>query len=185
MEKEARTQAQKEKLTRPEYEALRGRLRREKSAPLLKTFGEWLDNQAKLLLPKSPLAEAIGYARNQWAALQVYVTAGFLEIDNNAAERALRPVAVGRKNYLFFGSDVGGETAAVLYSMVQTCRHLGVEPWRYLRDVLGRLPGLTADRLGELLPDRWAATQRQAVMNATGPPEESEASDEEFGPGPS
>jgi transposase len=185
VEKEARTQAQQERLTRPEYEALRGRLRQEKSVPLLKTFGEWLDNQAKLLLPKSPLAEAIGYARNQWVALQVYVTAGFLEIDNNAAERALRPVAVGRKNYLFFGSDVGGETAAVLYSMVQTCRHLGVEPWRYLRDVLGRLPGLTADRLGELLPDRWAATQRQAVLDATGPPEESEESDEESGPGPS
>ena len=98
---------EEERLTRPEYEALRGRLRQEKAIPLLKSFGEWLDNQAKLLLPKSPLAEAIGYARNQWAALQVYVTAGFLEIDNNAAERALRPVAVGRKNYLFFGSDVG------------------------------------------------------------------------------
>ena len=185
VEKEARTQAQEERLTRPEYEALRGRLRQEKAIPLLKSFGEWLDNQAKLLLPKSPLAEAIGYARNQWAALQVYVTAGFLEIDNNAAERALRPVAVGRKNYLFFGSDVGGETAAVLYSLVQTCRRLGVEPWRYLRDVLGRLPGLTADQLGELLPDRWAVTQRHMVMNATGPPEESEDSDEESGPGPS
>jgi hypothetical protein len=78
--------------------------------------------------PKSP----VGYARNQWAALQVYTTAGFLEIDNNAAERALRAVAIGRKNYLFFGSDVGGETAAILYTFTQTCQALGVEPWRYL-----------------------------------------------------
>ena len=79
-------------------------------------------------MPKSPLAEAVGYARNQWAALQRYTTAGFLEIDNNAAERALRAVAIGRKNYLFFGSDLGGETAAVLYSAVGTCKHLGIDP---------------------------------------------------------
>src|SRR3954451_7775346 len=96
---------------------------------------------------KSPLGEAVGYARNQWAALQVFTTAGFLEIDNNAAERALRAVAIGRKNYLFFGSDVGGETAAVLYTFTQTCQALGIEPWRYLRDVLGRLPGCPAERL--------------------------------------
>ena len=103
----------------------------------------------------------------------MYATAGFLEIDNNAAERALRPVAVGRKNYLFFRSDVGGETAAVLYSFVQTCRALGVEPWRYLRDVLGRLPGLPLERLAELLPERWAAAERAAVLaQTTGPPGE-------------
>lgn len=82
---------------------------------------------------------------------------------NNAAERSLRAVAVGRKNYLFFGSDVGGQTAAVLYSLVQTCKRLGIEPWRYLRDVLERLPTCPAERLGELLPDRWAAAQRAAA----------------------
>ena len=109
-------------MSRADFEALWLRLRQEKSVPLLKKFGEWLDERAKAVLPKSPLAAAVGYARNQWAALQVYATAGFLEIDNNAAERALRPVAVGRKNYLFFGSDVGGETVAVLYS---SCRRAG------------------------------------------------------------
>jgi hypothetical protein len=127
---------------------------------LLKSFGEWLEKQAALVLPKSPLGEAIGYARNQWAALQVYTTAGFLEIDNNAAERALRAVAIGRKNYLFFGSDVGGETAAVLYTFTQTCQALGIEPWRYLRDVLERLPTHPPERLGALLPDRWAGAKR-------------------------
>jgi transposase len=113
------------------------------------------------------LAEAVGYARNQWAALQVYTIAGFLEIDNNAAERALRAVAIGRKNYLFFGSDIGGETAAVLYTLTQTCQALGVEPWRYLRDVLERLPSHPTGRLAELLPDEWARAQRSVTVAAT------------------
>ena len=130
MERTATEQVAELRLPRPEAETLRLRLRQAQSVPLLKSFGEWLDKQAATQLPKSPLAEAVGYARNQWAALQVYTTAGFLEIDNNAAERALRAVAIGRKNYLFFGSDVGGETAAVLYTFTQTCRTLGIEPWR-------------------------------------------------------
>jgi transposase len=163
VEKEAADEAGKQELSRPEFEALRLRLRRAKAVPLLKTFGEWLEKQAVSALPKSPLGEAVGYARNQWAALQVYTTAGFLEIDNNAAERALRAVAIGRKNYLFFGSDVGGETAAVLYTFTQTCRELGIEPWRYLRDVLERLPSHPPERLAELLPDEWARAQRAAA----------------------
>jgi hypothetical protein len=98
VEKEAAEQASEQELSRPEFEALRLRLRRERSVPLLKSLGEWLDKQGASALPKSPLGEAVGYARNQWAALQRYTTAGFLEIDNNAAERALRAVAIGR-NY--------------------------------------------------------------------------------------
>jgi hypothetical protein len=163
VEKEAAEQARKRELSRAEFEALRLRLRQEKSVPVLKSFGEWLEKQATALLPKSPLAEAVGYARNQWAALQRYTTAGFLEIDNNAAERALRAVAIGRKNYLFFGSDVGGETAAILYTFTQTCQALGIEPWRYLRDVLERLPSQPPERLAELLPDSWAQAQRAAA----------------------
>jgi hypothetical protein len=91
---------------------------------------------------------------------------GFLEIDNNAAERALRAVAIGRKNYLFFGSDVGGETAAVLYTFTQTCQALGIEPWRYLRDVLERLPSHPPERLAELLPGEWAQARRSAAETA-------------------
>jgi transposase len=83
----------------------------------------------------------------------------------------LRAVAIGRKNYLFFGSDVGGETAAVLYTFTQTCQALGIEPWRYLRDVLGRLPGLPPERLVELLPDEWARAQRaEAAASAAADP---------------
>jgi transposase len=166
VEREATEQAKKQELSRADFEALRLRLRQEKSVPLLKSFGEWLDKQAAAVLPKSPLAEAVGYARNQWAALQVYTTAGFLEIDNNAAERALRAVAIGRKNYLFFGSDVGGGTAAVLYTFTQTCQTLGVEPWRYLRDVMERLPSHPPERLAELLPCEWAQAQRGTVEAA-------------------
>jgi transposase len=163
VEREAVELADQQELARPEFEALRLRLRQEKSVPRLESLGEWLDKQTAAVLPKSPLGEAVGYARNQWAALQVYTTAGFLEIDNNAAERALRAVAIGRKNYLFFGSDVGGETAAVLYTFTQTCQRLGIEPWRYLRDVLERLPSHARDRLAELLPDEWARAQHAAV----------------------
>src|SRR5262249_20440680 len=164
VEREAAEQAKQQELSRAEFEALRLRLRQEKSVPLLKSFGEWLEKQAAALLPKSPLAEAVGYARNQWEALQRYTMAGFLEIDNNAAERALRAVAIGRKNYLFFGSDVGGETAAGLYTFTQTCQALGLEPWRYLRDVLSRLPGHPAQRPRELLPDEWAQAQCAAAV---------------------
>jgi transposase len=166
VEREATEQAKEQELSRADFEALRLRLRQERSVPLLKSFGTWLEKQAASVLPKSPVAEAVGYARNQWAALQVYTTAGFLEIDNNAAERALRAVAIGRKNYLFFGSDVGGETAAVLYTLTQTCRELGVEPWRYLRDVLDGLPNRPPEQLAELLPAEWARAQRAATESA-------------------
>jgi hypothetical protein len=116
-------------------------------------------------LPKSPLGEAITYALNQWQALLRYRDAGWLEIDNNAAERALRVVAVGRANWLFAGSDRGGQTAAVLYSLTQTCQRLGVEPFVYLRELLSGLPSCPAARCAEWLPDRWAQAQRQATTD--------------------
>jgi transposase len=160
VEKSAAQEAARQELSQEESWALRLRLRQEESVPLLTSLCQWLEEQREQVLPKSPVGEAITYALNQWQALQRYTTRGFLEIDNNAAERALRAIAVGRKNYLFFGSDVGGETAAVLYSLTQTCRALGVEPWRYMRDVLERLPNWPVERREELLPDRWAAAER-------------------------
>jgi transposase len=175
VDKRARQEQTRRALAEAEYWTLRQRWRQEQSVPVLTTLGQWLRAQQSQVLPKSPIGEAIGYALNQWEALLRYTTQGFLEIDNNAAERALRPIAIGRKNYLFFGSDVGGETAAVLYSFVQTCQHLSVEPWRYLRDVLERLPMHPAERLEELLPDRWAAAQRAAAAAslASPPPDSS------------
>src|SRR5262245_13143160 len=102
-------------------------------------------------------ARLAGHALGNRTALTRYTEAGFLQIDNNASERALRAVAVGRKNYLFAGSDAGGRSAAVLYSVVGTCRRLGLDPFAYLRDALAGLPSLPTGRLDVLLPDRWAA----------------------------
>ena len=135
--------------------ALRLCRRQEKSIPLLDAFGKWLHGDGAVVLPKSPLGEAMGYCRKNWQALQVYAGNGELSIDNNPAEQALRPVAVGRKNYLFFGSDQGGNTAATLYSVIASAKRHRLDPWRYLRDLFTRLPRITVSKLAELLPDRW------------------------------
>ncbi len=122
------------------------RLRREDSRPLVEKFGAWLEKAALEVLPKSPIGEAIAYARSNWTALTRYLDASFLSIDNNAAERAMRPIALGRKNWLHIGSDRGGRTAAVLLSVVQSCTALEVEPFAYLCDVLDRVSTHPAQR---------------------------------------
>jgi transposase len=141
-------------------------MRQELSWPILEQFHQWLLAQRPEVLPKSPMGEAIGYALNNWEALRRYTEAGFLAIDNNVAEREMKKIAIGRKNWLTVGSPRGGQTAAVLFSFTSTCQRLGVEPWSYLRDVLGRLPGCPAERLAELLPDAWAQSQRAAAEPA-------------------
>ena len=124
------------------------------SVSLLAEFGKWLHAGEFAALPKSPLGEAMTYCRNNWPVLQVYAENGELAIDNTPAEQALRPVAVGRKNSLFFGSDQGGHTAVTLYSVVASPRRHLLDPWRYLRDLFTRLPRITVSHLPELLPDR-------------------------------
>lgn len=139
--------------------ANRARLRQELAVPRLAQFRTWLESQQAEhggpALPKSPLGQAIGYALNQWEALCVYTTDGRLAIDNNASENALRRVAVGRKNWLFAGSDNGGRTAATLFSLIATCQRHRVEPMAYLRDVLTCIAAIPVSQLGTLLPDRW------------------------------
>jgi hypothetical protein len=135
-------------------------LRQRESVLVLRAIGQWLDAKRAVVLPKSPLGAAITYATNQWEALNRYVEDGNLAIDNNAAERALRGVAVGRKNWLFWGSDAGGKTAAVLTSLVATCKRHGIDPWSYLSDVLARIPSHPPERIAELLPDAWATARR-------------------------
>ena len=132
--------------------AARVSLRHEKSIPLLSSLKDWLDHQSITALPKSPLGEAITYARNQWVALNVYVTDGALAMDNNLAERAVKPFAIGRKNWLFFGSDDGGRRLAMLSSFTATCQQFGVNPWTWLRNTLTRLPSTPDDQLVTLLP---------------------------------
>jgi transposase len=145
------------------------RMRQELAVPILEQFHKWLLEQRPQVLPKSPMAEAIGYALNNWTALIRYTEAGFLSIDNNVAEREMKRIAIGRKNWLFVGSEKGGHTAAILFSFTSTCHRLGIEPWAYLQDVLSRLPTTPAERLIELLPDRWQAA-RQHAARASGTP---------------
>jgi transposase len=138
-------------------DALRRAVRQEKAVPELTTFCQWLQQQRVVVLPKSPLGHAVQYALNHWEALTQYTQHGFLAIDNNAAERALRPIAVGRNNWLFVGSATGGQTAAVLFSFTSTCRRLNLDPFAYLRDVLACLAAgpLSAEELALLLPHHW------------------------------
>ncbi len=121
-----------------------------------------MTEQGRHVLPKSPIAQAIAYARSNWAALCRYPEHGELSIDNNLAERMLRAQAIGRKSWTFLGSDRGGRTAAVLYSLTGTCKHHDIDPFAYLSDVLRRLPSHPAPQLDELLPDVWFASHPAA-----------------------
>jgi hypothetical protein len=138
-------------------------LRQAKSKPILEDIRAYLEREQPQVLPKSPEGQAIAYTLSNWKALTRYCDDGDLEIDNNGAERSLRGVAVGRKNWTFLGSDNGGRTAAVLTSLIATCKRLGVDPFAYLRDLIGRIAAHPKSRIGELLPDEWRAARRAAA----------------------
>ena len=123
------------------------------SAPLLKRLKQMLDEQSLVTLPKSPLGMAIAYTQRNWDALNVYVTDGDLTIDNNLAENALRPIALGRKNWMFAGSDAGGRTIAIISSIVATCRRLKVDPFKYLKSVIEILTENPDVDLTQIVPD--------------------------------
>jgi transposase len=135
----------------------RHQLRQERSRPILDRIDERLRLEVQRHLPKSPMGEAIVYLRRQWKALERYLEDGDLAIDNNASERALRAVAVGRKNWMFAGSDEGGRRAAILYSLIGTCKAIGVDPFVYLRDVIERVSTHPMRRIDELTPRGWKA----------------------------
>ena len=135
----------------------RQRVRQTESLPLLESFGVWLEEQSQRVLPKSPIGMSISYALSNWQALCRYTEDGDLAIDNNLSERTLRAQAIGRKNWLFVGSDNGGRTAAVLFSMTASCKRHDIDPFAWLREVLRTLPTQPEDQLDELLPDVWFA----------------------------
>src|SRR5262245_21347323 len=160
-------------------DAGRQQYRSAQTAAAREEFRAWLVGQQAQALPKSPLGEAVGYALSNWAALVRYTEQGYLAIDNNLAERTLRQVVVGRANWQFCGSAEGGRTAAALYSVVGTCKHLGIDPFAYLREALPALFGLGEDpgeeELAHWLPDAWRERQRQEaeanVRSATAGPQ--------------
>jgi transposase len=132
-------------------------LRQQQSKPLLDDLKAWLALTKLKLSPRSEIAAAIRYALGRWPALVRYANDGRLEIDNNAAERAIRPLALGRKNYLFAGSDAGGQRAATIYSLTETAKLNGIDPEAYLRDVLARLADHPINRIRDLLPWNWTS----------------------------
>lgn len=127
-------------------------VRKEKSMPLMQSLYEWIQAQLKTLSVHAEMAKAFGYMLKQWDALNVFCSDGRVEIDNNICENALRCVALGRRNYLFFGSDRGGEAAAIIYSLLGTCKLNGVEPEAWLCDVLGKISDWPSNQVHELLP---------------------------------
>jgi len=144
---------------RRQREEQRRLLRQREAGTILGELKKWLEAVRPQALPKTPLGQAIGYALNNWETLGRYVEQGYLSIDNNLSERTLRVVALGRNNWGVLGSERGGKTAAVLYTLVGTCKHLSIDPFAYLREALPGLFALgekpQAEQLLDWLPDRW------------------------------
>jgi transposase len=135
------------------------RLRQLDARPILEKLRNYLEEIQAEVLPKSPAGKAVRYTLKNWTALTRYCEDGDLEIDNNHTERSIRSVAVGRNNWVFFGSDTGGHTAAVLRTFVASCQRVGVDPFAWFQDVLSRIGAHTITRLTELLPHNWVPAQ--------------------------
>ncbi len=158
VEKEAREFIAAQELRGDAADEVFLRLRQEKALPVLTNFKTWLEVEQPKILPKSLIGLAIAYTLRHWPALERYTTDGFLDIDNNVAERALRQIAVGRKNWIFAGSATGAETAATLFTITSSCHRHKADAFAYLRDLLDRLahdPHPPPEQLRDWLPDRW------------------------------
>ncbi len=147
-----------EKDVRGQLPEARADLRQEKAKPLLNELETWLGAQLPKISGKSELAKAIRYALTRLPKLRPYLDHGILEIDNNSAERSMRCVALGRKNYLFMGSERGGKSAAIAYTLIEPAKLNGVDPQAWLTDILARIADHKITRLDELLPWHYAQT---------------------------
>ena len=145
---------------------LRCSVRQARARPLLDSLRHWMEKALRSLSTKSETAAAIRYALSHWRALNRYVDDGLLEIDNSAAERSLRAVVLGRKNYLFMGSDSGGQRAATLYSLIGTAKLNGLDPALYLRTVLAKLPEHPINQIQQLLPWNLAPSLQNDPLKA-------------------
>lgn len=135
------------------------RLRREEAYPLLRAFEKWLDTNYSRVLPKSPIGQAIAYTYNIYPRLARYVIDGRYQIDNNGAENGVRPLALGRKNYLFCGNHQAAGRAAIIYSLLGTCKINSVNPVEWLTDVLNRINDCKMSDLNQLLPGLWRKSE--------------------------
>lgn len=151
-------------------------LRQEKSVPAMAAFNAWLEAQEGKWLPKGPMAKAVAHALHQWEALTHFLTDARIPVDNNASERAMRVVALGRKNFLFVGHDEAGQNLAIWYSLVATCEAHGIHPIEYLADVLMRVQDARPAEYTSLLPQKWAQARGERTEGAA---ESSEEEDEE------
>ena len=138
-------------------------MRQERSRPLVIELQTWLREQRARLSTNSDTTKAINYSLNRWDAFTRFLDDGRLCMSNNAAERELRAVALGRKNWTFAGSDDGGRRAAAIYTLIATAKLNDVDPQAWLADVLARLPDHSARRIGELLPWQWCGSRRLAA----------------------
>jgi len=138
-------------------------VRKNRSLPVIDDIGKYLLECRQTVLPKSPLGKAIEYAFGQWEWLETYIHNGLVDIDNNSCERSMRPVAIGRKNFMFAGSEAGGHTAAVFYTLLGTCSRLGINPQEYLADVMVRVNTHPQSRIAELTPHGWAAKKKKSA----------------------
>lgn len=139
-------------------------IRESRSHPLLNLMRAWVENAAQMALPQDPLGEAVTYFLGQWDVLKTFLKDARIPLDNNISERALRPVVLGRNNFLYFGSEAGAVRGATFYSLVQSCAALGINPLEYLEDVLGRIDSHPNRRISELTPAGWKAARTKAQI---------------------
>jgi len=145
----------------------RRRARQQRTKPLIEALRDFLDDALRRLSPKSDIAKAIAYGTKRWAALTCFLDDGRLEIDNNIAERAMRGIAVGRRNWLFAGSKIGGERAAAIYSVIETCKMNGIKPQAYIADVIAKIAAhWPASRWDELMPWNWQPVIEPPIVQA-------------------
>lgn len=145
---ETERKAREEKLTHEQ----RLELRKQKSVPIIVEIKKWLDEQIITVTPKSPIGQAMAYTKSRWEKLIAFTSNGQIEIDNNLVENAIRPIALGRKNYLFAGSHEAAQRGAIIYSFIACCKLNGIDPYMWLEDVLRKLPETKSSELDSLLP---------------------------------
>jgi hypothetical protein len=148
---------------------LRHAVRNHQSRPILERLSKAMARvkTVRRPLPQSLLGKAIDYTQNLWHELIVYLENGRIEIDNNYVENAIRPTAIGKKNWLFVGDSQAGQWAAILYTIIESCRHHQIDPFAYLRDVLTRLPSMTNREIEQVTPAAWAKTHAIALSTAS------------------